>query len=92
MEEEFKKEGTQLYIQRSRQIDADLLDQELHSLIFEKLLSALSVYKLRIQLEMKAILQLLMYYFSFYKHNATYGSEIQNLVYRNEYNSSKFTI
>ncbi|KAG0325097.1 peroxisome assembly protein (Peroxin-2) [Dissophora globulifera] len=70
------------------QLDAELLDDELFETMKDQLWSAFSLLKPTIQdkfkPELTLALNLVMYKFSVYDMGATYGSQLQNLTYRNE--------
>ncbi|KAI9021932.1 Pex12 amino terminal region-domain-containing protein, partial [Hyaloraphidium curvatum] len=80
-----------LRISRVGQLDASLLDDELQALLSDELFRVLKLLKpgLRdaFEPEIMAILQFAMYRLSIFPARATYGSQLQNLVYRNEYRS-----
>ncbi|KAF9169444.1 peroxisome assembly protein (Peroxin-2) [Mortierella sp. AD011] len=88
-----------LRIMKVSQLDADLLDDELLETMKEQLWSAFSLFKAsecdsntallptfkeKYKPELILALNLIMYKFSVYDMGATYGSQLQNLVYRNE--------
>ncbi|KAF9586225.1 peroxisome assembly protein (Peroxin-2) [Lunasporangiospora selenospora] len=77
-----------LRIMKVSQLDADLLDDELLETMKEQLWSAFSLFKPslkeRFKPELTLALNLVMYKFSIYDMGATYGSQLQNLIYRNE--------
>ncbi|KAF9360715.1 peroxisome assembly protein (Peroxin-2) [Mortierella sp. NVP85] len=70
------------------QLDAELLDDELFETMKEQLWSAFSLFKPtfkeKFKPELVLALNLIMYKFSVYDMGATYGSQLQNLTYRNE--------
>ncbi|KAG0325423.1 peroxisome assembly protein (Peroxin-2) [Podila humilis] len=70
------------------QLDAELLDDELSETMKDQLWSAFALFKPtfkdRFKPELSLILNLIMYKFSVYDMGATYGSQLQNLIYRNE--------
>lgn len=82
-----------LRIQRVSQLDAELLDTELTSMLLDPLLSSLSAIRStlpqRLGPEVKALLQLVLWKLSIYERGATYGAMLQNLRYRNEWLHSK---
>ncbi|KAG0031902.1 peroxisome assembly protein (Peroxin-2) [Podila clonocystis] len=77
-----------LRIMKVSQLDAELLDDELLETMKEQLWSAFALFKPtfkdRFKPELTLALNLIMYKFSVYDMGATYGSQLQNLVYRNE--------
>ncbi|KAK3847406.1 MAG: Pex12 amino terminal region-domain-containing protein [Linnemannia gamsii] len=77
-----------LRIMKVSQLDADLLDEELLETMKEQLWSAFALFKPSFKEtfkpEMTLALNLIMYKFSVYDMGATYGSQLQNLIYRNE--------
>ncbi|KAF8977427.1 peroxisome assembly protein (Peroxin-2) [Entomortierella lignicola] len=77
-----------LRIMKVSQLDADLLDNELLETMKEQLWSAFSLFKPTFKEtykpELILALNLIMYKFSVYDMGATYGSQLQNLIYRNE--------
>ncbi|KAL1918391.1 uncharacterized protein VTP21DRAFT_3051 [Calcarisporiella thermophila] len=77
-----------LRILRVSQLDADLLDTELFSLLKEQMWNMFSLFrpslKENYEPELVALLQLALYRFSVYDSGASYGSMLQNLIYRNE--------
>ncbi|ORZ15984.1 Pex12 amino terminal region-domain-containing protein [Lobosporangium transversale] len=77
-----------LRIMKVSQLDADLLDDELLETMKEQLWSAFSLFKPtfkdKFKPELALVLNLVMYKFSVYDMGATYGSQLQNLAYRNE--------
>ncbi|KAF9186759.1 peroxisome assembly protein (Peroxin-2) [Haplosporangium sp. Z 767] len=77
-----------LRIMKVSQLDADLLDDELLETMKEQLWSAFALFKPSLKEKFKPelilALNLVMYKFSVYDMGATYGSQLQNLIYRNE--------
>ncbi|KAG0202292.1 peroxisome assembly protein (Peroxin-2) [Mortierella sp. GBA30] len=77
-----------LRIMKVSQLDAELLDDELLETMKEQLWSAFALFKPsfkeRFKPELALALNLVMYNFSVYDMGATYGSQLQNLIYRNE--------
>ncbi|KAF9164302.1 peroxisome assembly protein (Peroxin-2) [Actinomortierella ambigua] len=80
-----------LRIMKVSQLDAELLDDELLETMKDQLWSAFALFKAssptikeRVKPELTLLLNLVMYKFSVYDMGATYGSQLQNLVYRNE--------
>ncbi|GJJ73367.1 peroxin-2 [Entomortierella parvispora] len=77
-----------LRIMKVSQLDAELLDDELLETMKEQLWSAFSLFKPsfkeKFKPELALALNLVMYKFSVYDMGATYGSQLQNLIYRNE--------
>ncbi|KAF8929973.1 Vacuolar protein sorting-associated protein 41 [Haplosporangium bisporale] len=77
-----------LRIMKVSQLDAELLDDELLETMKEQLWSAFALFKPtfkdKFKPELTLALNLIMYKFSVYDMGATYGSQLQNLVYRNE--------
>ncbi|KAG0255569.1 peroxisome assembly protein (Peroxin-2) [Mortierella polycephala] len=77
-----------LRIMKVSQLDADLLDDELLETMKEQLWSAFALFKPsfkeKFKPELTLALNLVMYKFSVYDMGATYGSQLQNLIYRNE--------
>lgn len=78
-----------LRIQRVSQLDAEILDSELTSMLLEPVKMALrnikSTLPLTMEPEMLLVLRLVLYKFSIYERGATYGAMLQNLRYRNEW-------
>ncbi|UZJ52394.1 hypothetical protein CBS101457_001714 [Exobasidium rhododendri] len=78
-----------LRIQRVSQLDAEILDTELTSMLLEPLKLALrnikSTLPLTLEPEMLLALRLILYKFSIYERGTTYGAMLQNLRYRNEW-------
>ncbi|ORZ10518.1 Pex12 amino terminal region-domain-containing protein [Absidia repens] len=78
-----------LKVMRVSQLDSDILDSELFDILKEQLFSALSLFKPTIkenfEPEMLGILNLVLFKLSIYDSSATYGSQLQNLKYRNEW-------
>lgn len=79
----------ELRVQRVGQLDANLLDQELAELLIEPVKAALRkaspALEKRRNEDIYLILRLILFKFSIYDHNATYGAMLQNLKYRNEW-------
>ncbi|MCO5565670.1 hypothetical protein L7F22_019344 [Adiantum nelumboides] len=78
-----------LRIQRVSQLDAELLDAELTSMLLEPLKAALRNIRLTLpttlEPELLLALRLALYKFSIWDRGATYGAMLQNLRYRNEW-------
>lgn len=78
-----------LRIQRVSQLDAEILDTELTSMLMEPVKAALrnikSTLPQTLEPEMLLVLRLLLYKFSIYERGTTYGAMLQNLRYRNEW-------
>ncbi|KAI8803964.1 Pex12 amino terminal region-domain-containing protein [Cladochytrium replicatum] len=70
---------------RVLQLDANLLDGELDSMMKEHLLDSLKLFKSKIreryEPEIGAFLRLILYSLPVYVNDATYGSQLQNLQY-----------
>ncbi|GAB5588404.1 peroxisome assembly protein (Peroxin-2) [Umbelopsis nana] len=81
-------QSSPLRVMRVSQLDSDLLDVELFGMLKEQLWSAFSLFnhsiREKFEPELVAILSLLLYKFSIYDSAASYGSQLQNLKYRNE--------
>ncbi|KAL7321101.1 peroxisome assembly protein (Peroxin-2) [Mucor circinelloides] len=81
-----------LKVMRVSQLDSDILDIELVDILKEQLWSALSLFKPTIkenlEPELLAILNLVLFKLSIYDSSATYGAQLQNLKYRNEWKHS----
>ncbi|RKO91572.1 Pex12 amino terminal region-domain-containing protein, partial [Blyttiomyces helicus] len=77
-----------LRVLRVSQLDAELLDQELSTMLKDQFLQIFALFsptvKERFEPEFTAILQYVMYHFSIYATGASYGLQLQNLRYRNE--------
>ncbi|PWN29762.1 hypothetical protein BDZ90DRAFT_249657 [Jaminaea rosea] len=78
-----------LRIQRVSQLDAELLDEELLTLLFEPVKTSLAQIKNtlpdRIEPELLALLKLVLFKYSVWDNGASYGAMLQNLRYRNEW-------
>lgn len=78
-----------LRIQRVSQLDAELLDSELTTMLLDPLMSSLSLIAPRLPdslgPEIRATLELALWRFSILAKSATYGAMLQNLRYRNEW-------
>lgn len=78
-----------LRVQRVSQLDAELLDSELVSMLLEPVKAALRNIRLTlptdIEPELLLVLRLVLYKFSIWDRGATYGAMLQNLRYRNEW-------
>ncbi|CAO3653654.1 unnamed protein product [Cunninghamella echinulata] len=78
-----------LKVMRVSQLDSDILDIELFDILKEQLWKALSLFKPTIkesfEPEMLAILNFILFKLSVYDSSATYGAQLQNLKYRNEW-------
>jgi peroxin-2 len=78
-----------LRIQRVSQLDAEILDSELTSMLMEPVKMALrnikSTLPTTLEHEMLLVLRLILYKFSIYERGTTYGAMLQNLRYRNEW-------
>ncbi|OZJ05698.1 hypothetical protein BZG36_01414 [Bifiguratus adelaidae] len=82
-----------LRILRVSQLDADVLDMELFSMLKDQIWQALSLFKASyltfnvkewLEPEITALLGLVIYKLSVYDSGATYGAQLQNLKFRNE--------
>ncbi|MCO5554340.1 hypothetical protein L7F22_007869 [Adiantum nelumboides] len=78
-----------LRIQRVSQLDAELLDTELTTMLLEPLKAALRNIRVTLpttlEPELLLVLRLALYKFSIFDRGATYGAMLQNLRYRNEW-------
>lgn len=78
-----------LRIQRVSQLDAELLDEELTTMLLEPLKASLAQIKStlpdRWEPELLALLKLVLYKYSIVDRGASYGAMLQNLRYRNEW-------
>lgn len=78
-----------LRIQRVSQLDAELLDAELTSMLLEPVKAALRNIRITLpttmEPELLLALRLALYKFSIWDRGATYGAMLQNLRYRNEW-------
>lgn len=78
-----------LRVMRVSQLDSDILDMELFDILKEQLWSSLSLFqptiRERFEPELLALLNLVLFKFSVYDSGATYGAQLQNLKYRNEW-------
>ncbi|KAL0090999.1 Pex12 amino terminal region-domain-containing protein [Phycomyces blakesleeanus] len=78
-----------LKVMRVSQLDSDILDSELFTILKEQLWNALSLFnpafKESIEPELLALLNLALFKLSIYDTSATYGAQLQNLKYRNEW-------
>jgi peroxin-2 len=78
-----------LRIQRVSQLDAEILDSELTSMLLEPIKMALrnikSTLPTILEPELLLVLRLILYKFSIYERGTTYGAMLQNLRYRNEW-------
>ncbi|KAI7850591.1 Pex12 amino terminal region-domain-containing protein [Circinella umbellata] len=76
-------------VMRVSQLDSDILDSELFQILKDQLWSALSLFKPnfkeQFEPELLAVLNLCLFKLSVYDSSATYGSQLQNLKYRNEW-------
>ncbi|CAM0137000.1 peroxisome assembly protein (Peroxin-2) [Umbelopsis sp. WA50703] len=81
-------QSSPLRVMRVSQLDSDLLDVELFGMLKEQLWSAFSLFnhsfREKFEPELVAVLGFLLYKFSIYDSSASYGSQLQNLKYRNE--------
>ncbi|CAO3649572.1 unnamed protein product [Cunninghamella blakesleeana] len=81
-----------LKVMRVSQLDSDILDLELFDILKEQLWSALSLFKPTMrenfEPEMLAILNFILFKLSIYDSSASYGAQLQNLKYRNEWEHS----
>ncbi|KAI8326887.1 Pex12 amino terminal region-domain-containing protein [Blakeslea trispora] len=77
-----------LKVMRVSQLDSDLLDLELLDILKEQLWKALSCLKPTLketfEPEWLALLNLILFKFSIYDASASYGAQLQNLIYRDE--------
>ncbi|CAO1616031.1 unnamed protein product [Sympodiomycopsis kandeliae] len=78
-----------LRIQRVSQLDAELLDEEVTSMLLEPIKSSLSQIKSTLpdqwEPELLALLKLVLFKYSIWDRGASYGAMLQNLKYRNEW-------
>lgn len=78
-----------LRIQRVSQLDAELLDEEVTSMLLEPIRSSLSQIKSTLpdqwEPELLALLKLILFKYSIWDRGASYGAMLQNLKYRNEW-------
>ncbi|KAF7727159.1 peroxisome assembly protein (Peroxin-2) [Apophysomyces ossiformis] len=78
-----------LKVMRVSQLDSDILDLELVDILKEQLWNAFSLFKPNFkesfEPELLAILNLVLFKLSIYDSSATYGAQLQNLKYRNEW-------
>ncbi|KDN52627.1 hypothetical protein K437DRAFT_232002 [Tilletiaria anomala UBC 951] len=78
-----------LRIQRVGQLDADLLDRELLEILLAPMKDAVNLIQptltSRILPEMLLVMRLALFKLSIIDHQASYGSMLQNLKYRNEW-------
>ncbi|KAI9480439.1 MAG: Pex12 amino terminal region-domain-containing protein [Benjaminiella poitrasii] len=78
-----------LRVMRVSQLDSDILDIELVDILKEQLWSALSLFKPvikeKFEPELLGLLNLVLFKLSIYDSSATYGAQLQNLKYRNEW-------
>ncbi|KAI8911931.1 Pex12 amino terminal region-domain-containing protein [Powellomyces hirtus] len=77
-----------LNVLRVSQLDAELLDTELTTLLKEQLISVFAFFKPNVkdafEPEITAVLQYIMCHMSIYAMGASYGLQLQNLKYRDE--------
>ncbi|ORY91022.1 Pex12 amino terminal region-domain-containing protein [Syncephalastrum racemosum] len=82
-----------LRVMRVSQLDSDILDMELFDILKEQLWSSLSLFqptiRERFEPELLALLNFVLFKFSVYDSGATYGAQLQNLKYRNEWMHSR---
>ncbi|PPQ99079.1 hypothetical protein CVT24_003639 [Panaeolus cyanescens] len=80
-----RKEGSSTRIIRVGQLDAELLDQELAQILLEPINKALSLINIGIktysELELKLVIQLVLYKFAIWDTGASYGAKLQDLRY-----------
>ncbi|KAJ9056954.1 peroxisome assembly protein (Peroxin-2) [Entomophthora muscae] len=95
---EYKNEESPISLKVSRvsQLDAELLDRELCDILKSKLFLGLSYFKTDIKAnfepELNALLQLVLYRFSIWSPSyASYGSQLQNLRFRDESGGDLYT-
>lgn len=78
-----------LRIQRVSQLDAEILDTELTSMLMEPIKMALrnirSTLPTTLEPEMMLVLRMILFRYSVYERGTTYGAMLQNLRYRNEW-------
>lgn len=78
-----------LRIQRVSQLDAELLDAELLTMLLEPVKASLAQIKStlpeRLEPELMALLKLVLFKYSIWDKGASYGAMLQNLRYRNEW-------
>ncbi|KAI7869752.1 Pex12 amino terminal region-domain-containing protein [Spinellus fusiger] len=78
-----------LKVMRVGQLDSDILDNELITILKEQLWSALSLFKPTLkeafEPELLMLINLVLFKFSVYDTSASYGAQLQNLKYRNEW-------
>ncbi|KAI8377900.1 Pex12 amino terminal region-domain-containing protein [Radiomyces spectabilis] len=78
-----------LKVMRVSQLDSDILDFELFDILKQQLWNALELFKPTfkesLEPELLAILNFVLFKLSVYDSSATYGAQLQNLKYRNEW-------
>jgi peroxin-2 len=83
----------ELQVLRSSQLDAQMLDRELTSMLHEQFMRIFSCFKqgvvARMEPELNAVLMLLVYSMSVWRGKSTPGSQMLNLRYRNEWAKPK---
>ncbi|KAI8070828.1 Pex12 amino terminal region-domain-containing protein [Gongronella butleri] len=81
--------SSSLKVMRVSQLDSDILDIELFDILKDQLWKSLSLFKPTIketlEPEMLAVLNLILFKLSIYDSSASYGAQLQNLKYRNEW-------
>lgn len=78
-----------LRIQRVSQLDAELLDAELTTMLLEPVKSSMAQIRSTLpdslEPELLALLKLVLFKYSIWDRGASYGAMLQNLRYRNEW-------
>lgn len=70
-------------ISRSSQLDAVDLDNELHSILFHRISSMINPFTTSLEPEVNLVVDTIIHAPVVLSSQATYGSQLQNLVYRN---------
>ncbi|KAJ1654965.1 peroxisome assembly protein (Peroxin-2) [Dispira simplex] len=89
-----KPAGGDYHVSRVSQLDSDLLDTELVTNLWERWQEGVKYLRSsltnKLQPEITALLQLVVYYLTVRgPQNATYGAQLQNLRYRNEFKHTR---
>ncbi|KAJ1965933.1 peroxisome assembly protein (Peroxin-2) [Dispira parvispora] len=89
-----KPAGGDYHVSRVSQLDSDLLDTELITNLWERWQEGIKYFRSsltdKLQPEITALLQLVVYYLTVGgPQNATYGAQLQNLKYRNEFKHAR---
>ncbi|ORX52040.1 hypothetical protein DM01DRAFT_1289303 [Hesseltinella vesiculosa] len=83
-----------LKVMRVSQLDSDILDIELFDILKDQLWKSLSMFKPTIkeafEPELLGLLNLVLFKLSIYDSSASYGAQLQNLKYRNEWKHRGF--